>query len=200
MPKKGRAFICARGAKPQKGGTRDATLVGAKMQREEAVTSRGAPLGTKRARDHRLVGRGEGEEATRARWREWQAACRARMKARSNSVTPSDDEWWYFRPEEEVGKLPVDLILPHAGFDMQRAVALDGRKPSATSHLGKALKAESVVLHPGDKELIMDYLADRDDVFEGDDENEDELREEDIVEPQRGLGDLFLRVLLQPAL
>eukprot|EP00304_Pavlova_gyrans_P016395 CAMPEP_0206033680 /NCGR_PEP_ID=MMETSP1466-20131121/845_1 /ASSEMBLY_ACC=CAM_ASM_001126 /TAXON_ID=44452 /ORGANISM="Pavlova gyrans, Strain CCMP608" /LENGTH=78 /DNA_ID=CAMNT_0053407907 /DNA_START=285 /DNA_END=519 /DNA_ORIENTATION=+ len=49
MPKKGRAFIGARGAKPQKGGTRDATFVGAKMQREEAVTSREAPLGTKRA-------------------------------------------------------------------------------------------------------------------------------------------------------
>ena len=35
----------------------------------------------------------------------------------------------------------------------------------------------------------MDYLADRDDVFEGDDENEDELRDEDIVEPPRGAGD-----------
>ena len=41
------------------------------------------------------------------------------------------------------------------------------------------------MLGPGDRELIMDYLADRDDVFEGDDENEDELRDEDIVEPTR---------------
>ena len=56
---------------------------------------------------------------------------------------------------------------------------------------GKALKAECVVLGPGDRELIMDYLADRDDVLvvEGDDENEDELRDEDIVEPLRGAGD-----------
>ena len=58
------------------------------------------------------------------------------------------------------------------------------------SEEGKALKAECVVLCPGDRELIMaDYLADRDDVFEGDDENEDELRDEDIVEPPRGAGD-----------
>ena len=59
------------------------------------------------------------------------------------------------------------------------------------SEEGKAVKAETecVVIGPGDRELIMDYLADRDDVFEGDDENEDELREEDIVEPQRGAGD-----------
>ena len=45
------------------------------------------------------------------------------------------------------------------------------------------------MLGPGDRELIMDYLADRDDVLEGDDENEDELRDEDIVEPPRGAGD-----------
>ena len=58
------------------------------------------------------------------------------------------------------------------------------------SEEGKALKAECVVLGPaGDRELIMDYLADRDDVFEGDDENEDELRDENIVEPQRGARD-----------
>ena len=57
------------------------------------------------------------------------------------------------------------------------------------SEEGKALKAECVVLGPGDRELIMNYLADRDDVFEGDDENEDELRDEDIVEPPRGAGD-----------
>ena len=36
---------------------------------------------------------------------------------------------------------------------------------------------------------IVDYLADRDDVFEGDDENEDKLRDEDIVEPPPGAGD-----------
>ena len=54
---------------------------------------------------------------------------------------------------------------------------------------GKVLKAEYVVLGPGDREIIMDYLADRDDVFEGDDENEDELREEDIVEPPLGASD-----------
>ena len=54
---------------------------------------------------------------------------------------------------------------------------------------GKALKSECVVLGPGDRELIMDYLTDRDDVFEGDDENEDELRDEDIVEPPRGADD-----------
>ena len=47
------------------------------------------------------------------------------------------------------------------------------------SEEGKALKSECVVLGPGDRELIMDYLTDRDDVFEGDDENEDELRDED---------------------
>ena len=57
------------------------------------------------------------------------------------------------------------------------------------SEEGKALKADCIVLGPGDRELVMDYLADRDDVFEGDDENEDELREEDIVEPPRGAGD-----------
>ena len=57
------------------------------------------------------------------------------------------------------------------------------------SEEGKALKAECVVLGPGDRELItMDYLTDRDDVFEGDDENEDELRDEDIVEPTAGRG------------
>ena len=57
------------------------------------------------------------------------------------------------------------------------------------SEEGKALKAECVVLGPGDREHIMDYLADRSDVFKGDDENEDELRDEDIVEPPRGAGD-----------
>mmetsp|Transcript_4643 Transcript_4643/g.13608 ORF Transcript_4643/g.13608 Transcript_4643/m.13608 type:complete len:244 (+) Transcript_4643:193-924(+) len=77
MPKKGRAFIGARGAKPQKGGTRDATFVGAKRQREEAGTSRWAPLGTKRVRYSEpvtidLSDEVEEREATRARWREWQ--------------------------------------------------------------------------------------------------------------------------------
>ena len=42
------------------------------------------------------------------------------------------------------------------------------------------------MLGPGDRELIIvDYLADRDDVFEGDDENEDAMRDDDIVEPMR---------------
>jgi len=93
------------------------------------------------------------------------AACRARKKARSNSFTPSDGEWWYFRPDEEVGTLPVDLILPHVWLDMPRAVTPDCRKSSVTSHIGKALKADCVVLRPGDRALIMDYLAYRDDVF-----------------------------------
>jgi len=58
------------------------------------------------------------------------------------------------------------------------------------SEEGKALKAECVLLGPCDRELIMDYLADCDDVFEGDEENEDKLREaEDIVEPPRAAGD-----------
>ena len=89
MPKKGRAFVGARGAKPQKGGTKDASKLSAKREREEAGTSRWATLGTKRIRYSEpvtidLSDEMEEREAKRAKWRAKKAAYRARKKERRN--------------------------------------------------------------------------------------------------------------------